>query len=153
MWCVSWCVCVLQGVGEPVNGTQGRKSSSVGLQNSNQCRQSLPLGPNVNWTFTADGRLESGSGVCLSVEKTPGAQLWSKPLSDSKVAVLVLNTLKQPQSFALPLADVPGLKCGAGGCAVRDVWRQQDNGTVTGQLAMDLASHQTAYMILSAGSA
>ena len=84
-----WCACVLQGVGEPVNGTQGRKSSSVGLQNSNQCRQSLPLGPNVNWTFTADGRLESGSGVCLSVEKTPGPQLWSKPLSDSKLTRLL----------------------------------------------------------------
>ena len=81
----------------------------------------------------------------MSVEKTPGPQLWSKPLSDSKVAVLVLNTLKQPQSFSVPLADVPGLKCGAG-CAVRDVWRQQDNGTVTGQLAMDLAPLAQAHV-------
>ena len=55
------------------------------------------------------------------------------------------------QTFTV--ADVPGLKCGAGGCAVRDVWRQQDNGTATGQLATDLAPHQTAYMVLSAGSA
>ena len=75
------------GVASSGRGLKRRKSSSVGLQNSNQCRQSLPLGPNVNWTFTADGRLESGSGVCLSVEKTPGPQLWSKPLSDSKLDI------------------------------------------------------------------
>ena len=78
--------------------------------------------------------------LLLLISRCPGPQLWSKPLPGGKVAVLVLNTGKNPVSFKLPLVDVPKLSCGGGSggsggggggggggaCKVnvRNVWKQ-----------------------------
>eukprot|EP01052_Picozoa_sp_SAG31_P024852 SAG31_NODE_2141_length_6344_cov_13.577742_8_plen_234_part_00 len=143
--------CLFADAGQPVNGSQGRKSSTVGLQSSNQCRQSLKLGSELKWTFTASGKLQSESGICLSVDKTPGPELWSKPINASAVAVLVVNPISQPQSFSMPLTDVPGITCGATNpCAVRNVWKQANADMTQGSsILVTLAPHESAYMILS----
>jgi hypothetical protein len=104
-----------------------------------------PGGKNIpntsSFTFTAAGEIKSGSGVCLFARTLYGPQLWAKPLSDGKVAVLVVNLIEDDQTFALPLMDVPGLDC-KGSCSVRDVWDRKDlPAAVDGHVPIQLRGH------------
>lgn len=77
-----------------------------------------------------------------------GAQLWSKPLPQGRVAILVVNLAPQTQEdFVLPLADVPALKCGAQ-CTVRDVWAQKYLALQAKELSMTLREHESGFFIL-----
>lgn len=86
----------------------------------------------------------------LKASTLPGSQLWSKPLLNDKVAILLLNPLDVEQELSVPFADVPKSPCG-GSCAVRDVWQQQDFVVHGAALSMKLAPHESAYFILSKG--
>lgn len=83
-----------------------------------------------------------------STGDTLGIQLWSKPLPNGKVAVLVLNTMDTQQTMTIRCSDVPGQPCCKTDCAVRDVWAQEDIGDKK-DLAITLATHQTAYYVLT----
>lgn len=95
--------------------------------------------------------------MCLVARPLYGAQLWSKPLPEGKVAILVVNIGEVAQAFSLPLSDVPALDCGgsggasssSGGCAVRDVWGQKDLPRVVAHLPMQLRSHESAFFIIN----
>ncbi|CAK0807195.1 unnamed protein product, partial [Prorocentrum cordatum] len=90
-----------------------------------------------------------------------GVQMWAKPLSSARVAIFLLNPLAAPQALDWPLADVPrfpdlALDCAAAGCAVRDVWAQQDLrdlGVSTGTIRVALAPWASAFYTISAGEA
>lgn len=107
--------------------------------------------PGVTSAFevTSDGELRNQNGTCIVEVPWYGVQMWSKPLLQGKVAVLFLNPLDQAQNISIPLADVPGQPCSKGACAVRDVWAQQDIGSQSDHLSISLATHQTAYYILT----
>ena len=100
-----------------------------------------------SFTLSPTGELKAGTGLCLVARPLFGAQLWSKPLPNGKVAVLVVNLAPETQFFSLPLADVPALVCG-GSCTVRDVWAQTDLAPKKDHLQMTLREHESGYFIL-----
>ena len=77
-------------------------------------------------------------------------QLWSKPLPgmlNFTAAALVLNQLAMNLSMALPMADVPGLRCG-GSCLVRNVWNRTDFLQNDSEpIALALRPHQGAVLL------
>ena len=145
-------------VNETKNAHCNRKSATVAMQK---------FGPTADpsSTFTlSQGKLQSGAGVCLTLQATPAVQLWSKPLPHGKAAVLFINTAEIDQTLEVPLADVPKLDCSDGArarsggvrvytagssCTVRNVWTQEDDGTVADHLHVSLAPKQSAYYVLS----
>jgi hypothetical protein len=113
--------------------------------------------PNTTrFTFTANGELQARNGNCLYARKLYGPQLWAKPLSMGKAAVLVVNLLDQNITFSLPLADVPFLTANAtsciarsgASCAVRDVWERKDLAPITSHIGISLRSHQSAFFVI-----
>lgn len=119
-----------------------RQSASVRLQGCPNKPDNTTM-----FTFTAKGELQSGYGLCLKLAPTNGMQLWSKPLSDSKVAILVVNTVEIAQALNFPLADIPQLPC-HGKCKVRNVWTQTDSVLSGDHMPITLNSHASAFYIL-----
>ena len=62
----------------------------------------------------------------VRVRRSPTNEVWTKPLSDGSVAVLLLNRADQTADVRAQFSDV-GLR--ETGVAVRDLWRKQDIGT------------------------
>merc|ERR1712083_644805 len=90
-----------------------------------------PPGPGY-FNMTAKGELHAADGKCLRAAPTHGVQLWSKPMSQSKTAVLLVNPLNVNQTITFPLSDVPNFAgsanfaCHPGRCKIRDVWNKTD---------------------------
>lgn len=94
-----------------------------------------------------------------------------KPISNDKVAVLLINSEESPINATLNFADVPDLPCGGGDhaieqstgklkipenstrtakCFVRDVWKRENLGTfIESFTATNLGSHDSAFLIIS----
>jgi len=93
----------------------------------------------------------------LSGEKIPYAddvpswQYFYKPLGSGKVAVLLMNHDKHSQRLHLDFADVPGLDC-KGSCEVRDIWAHRDLGANSGTYEAEVASHDSAFLVLRPAS-
>lgn len=112
-----------------------------------------PLGPG-SFNLTDKGELRTAEGNCLTVEPVNGVQLWSKPLSNSSIAIILVNTLPGTQSLSFPLADVPHFKgvyskCVVGKCVARDIWEQTDMNITVDHLAVSLKPWASAFFILS----
>ena len=106
------------------------------------------------FAFSKNGELIAGTGECVIARPLYGPQLWAKPVGKSKIAAFVLNLIVDAQSFALPLADVPGLTaCSVGTYGVRDVWNQKDLPDVPAvkgaSIAMELRGHQSSFYIIT----
>jgi alpha-galactosidase len=71
--------------------------------------------------------------------------IWTKPLSDGRVAVGLFNRAWGPRDISVDLADV-GFKNGAN---VRDVWEQQDLGHKSGIVTSTVPRHGVALLIVS----
>ena len=127
----------------PVGGFYGGPNPA--LTSIGSCPKNAPS--SSQFTFTADGEIRAGTGVCLMARRLFGPQLWSKPLPKGRVAVLVVNLALQTQEFALPLADVPALKC-TGQCSVRDVRAQKDIQPQAKEVHMKLREHESGFFIL-----
>lgn len=54
----------------------------------------------------SSGLLRTSTG-CISSSPAPGVQLWAKPLSAGRTAILAMNPLSIAQQIAIPLADIP----------------------------------------------
>eukprot|EP00729_Bicosta_minor_P025490 gene25490-28046_t len=108
-----------------------------------------PIPNTTTFTLSDDGVLKAGSGVCITTAVVPGPQLWYKPLLNGRAAILVVNVMTIPQKLRVAVEDVPGFKCSATPCPLRDVWAQT-NSTVGGDgtIPFSLAPHQSAYYIL-----
>eukprot|EP01046_Picozoa_sp_COSAG06_P036921 COSAG06_NODE_4120_length_4550_cov_1.804314_4_plen_356_part_00 len=160
-----------------------RPSSSVGgfyggprasLTMVKNCPSGKGKVPNTStFTLTAKGELQAGTGLCIVAKPMYAAQLWSKPLPNHRVAVLIVNIGELTTDVELNLQDVPDLPCaggmsgsssssssseeaggtstaeGGGGCKVRDVWAAKDLAPGSQQLKIEqLRSHQSQFYIL-----
>ena len=123
---------------------------------------SKPVANSSKFRLTTKGELVVGgsdgsSAACLTAVPLNGPQLWTKPLADGRIAVVVVNPMVTEQSFALPLADVPGLSgCGgASGCAVRDVWNHADASHLVsaGHVAIVLGPNDCVFYVLGGTTA
>ena len=64
-------------------------------------------------------------------------QVWSKPLSDGSRAFGVFNLGKGPRKYRIPLKAL-GL---SGVVSLRDLWRQKDLGSFTGEAEVAVPPH------------
>eukprot|EP00039_Didymoeca_costata_P027722 m.19038 g.19038 ORF g.19038 m.19038 type:complete len:663 (-) comp6470_c0_seq1:97-2085(-) len=102
-----------------------------------------------NFAFSDKKELQlPGGNVCLRARPLWGVQLWSKPLPNGEVAILVINIADRPQKMSVPIADIPQLKCGTS-CQVRDVWNQKNMPDQTETIDVDLRVHESAFFKLS----
>jgi hypothetical protein len=76
-------------------------------------------------------------------------EVWAKALPESKVAILVLNTVAVKTSTAVTLAlangDFPG---NPQGTMMRDVWNQKDVPVVDGRITLSLSTHASMLLVL-----
>lgn len=76
----------------------------------------------------------------------PVIQHIYKPLSNSAVAVLVMNHGNSTINDSVNLSSIPGLACASTQCSVRDINAHVDLGTFTGTIPVNsLASHDVAF--------
>ena len=73
------------------------------------------------------------------VEEGDDWEVWARPLADGSIAAALFNKALRPQRIALDPAKL-GLE---GPWAVRDVWRQRDDGIVTGKYEVEVFGHAT----------
>ena len=64
-------------------------------------------------------------------------QVWSKPLADGSRAFGVFNLGKGPRKYRIPLKAL-GL---SGAVTLRDLWRQKDIGSFTGEAEVAVPPH------------
>lgn len=82
----------------------------------------------------------------LSTEKA--TQVWAGALTGGKVVVLVLSELTNLTMVNISLGDIPGLVDDRS-YTVRDIWGARSLGRVKGNIALDVATHQTRAIIFS----
>lgn len=82
--------------------------------------------------------------------KVPSWQIFYKPLSSSKVALLFMNHDSQTQDLSLSLADVPTLRCGSNGlqCGVRDIWNHKDEDSAA-ELKYSIEGHDSVFVVVT----
>ena len=74
-------------------------------------------------------------------------QYFYKPLSQGKVAVLLMNHESKVQNLSLSFSDVPSVQGEL--CAIRDVWDRKNLGRyVTNYTALDVKSHDSKFFVL-----
>eukprot|EP00928_Gymnodinium_smaydae_P087229 TRINITY_DN71522_c0_g1_i1.p1 TRINITY_DN71522_c0_g1~~TRINITY_DN71522_c0_g1_i1.p1 ORF type:complete len:615 (+),score=55.17 TRINITY_DN71522_c0_g1_i1:204-2048(+) len=118
--------------------------------------QPPPVGS--RFVLTPDGQLQVADALpsaptCLTSASLNGAQLWSKPMSGSRAAALLVNVLSVPQRVLFPLTDIPMLSSLAEPssiCWVRDVWAQQTSRVQRNEpIELELRGHASAFFIIS----
>jgi len=78
-------------------------------------------------------------------------QQWSKKLSDSKAAVLIMNNADSVQEVTLVFKTIPTFEGkGMTEFSIRDIWEHTDLGTFDGSYSVSLESHDSAFLVLSA---
>jgi alpha-galactosidase len=80
-------------------------------------------------------------------DAVPIWQYWYKPISATQVAVLLMNHDSNTNALTLNFSDIPGAPCSS--CKVRDIWAHQDLGTFSGSWSTSLASHDSAFLMIS----
>jgi alpha-galactosidase len=78
------------------------------------------------------------------VRKTPEELVLAKPLEDGSVAVGLFNLTAAPRNLSIEWKDVAR----SGRQTVRDVWRQQDAGTLTSSYTHSVRAHGVALVRL-----
>jgi alpha-galactosidase len=73
------------------------------------------------------------------IARGPRFEIWAKPMSDGSLVFALFNTYAIPTRIT---ADFDSLGL-AGRWRVRDLWRQKDLGTFSGQYGADVLSHAT----------
>eukprot|EP01062_Namystynia_karyoxenos_P054556 TRINITY_DN449_c0_g1_i1.p1 TRINITY_DN449_c0_g1~~TRINITY_DN449_c0_g1_i1.p1 ORF type:complete len:440 (+),score=129.98 TRINITY_DN449_c0_g1_i1:86-1405(+) len=68
-------------------------------------------------------------------DKSPGLQLWAKPLGGGSTAAVVINNACSEGDCAVTIDLAADLGLPAGQFKVRDIWARADNGTATGTFA------------------
>eukprot|EP00035_Acanthoeca_spectabilis_P008907 m.160027 g.160027 ORF g.160027 m.160027 type:complete len:448 (+) comp14544_c0_seq6:62-1405(+) len=85
------------------------------------------------------------AGTRVSYEMLPEYQIWSKTLSDSTTAVLVINNAVFDTNIMFSLDEL-GLPAKV---SVRDMWAHTDNGTIEESFSATLASHSGVFLKLT----
>lgn len=122
---------------------------------------------NQRWAGLPGGQLAQRSADNVTLEhcspewagdkncSVPATQGWYKPLPGGAVALLLVNNdpAASPRTVRADFARVPGLAC-APTCAVFDVWAQAPAAApANGFFEAALASHDSAFVVLSAPAA
>ena len=80
---------------------------------------------------------------------TPKHQYLYKPVNhDGDVAVLLMNSDSGAQELTAKFSDIPGVSCSE--CRVTDVWTGKDEGMHSDSYAVQVASHDVAFLMVSA---
>jgi alpha-galactosidase len=80
----------------------------------------------------------------------PSSQMFYKPISGGRTAVLVMNSDSADGPLSFKFSDVPGLS--GSKYAVRDIWAHKDMGTMDGSWTGTVPSHDCAFLVLSAAT-
>jgi hypothetical protein len=76
-------------------------------------------------------------------------QIWTKPLGEGALAVLVVNGDGQNNAtMTLDFADLPAV---VGPQHVRDVWAKSDLGVHAGSVSATLKPHDSMFLVLTSG--
>merc|ERR1712032_1044925 len=148
-----WLVSNFSGIHAAADGTFGSKMP-IPSPPPTPPTPPTPPGPGY-FNLTSKGELRTVDGKCLRVAPTLGVQLWSKPISKSKIAVLLVNPLHVNQTLSFPLSDVPhfpgsaNFACVAGRCNIRDVWEKTDATVASAQIRVALRPFASAFYILT----
>ena len=73
------------------------------------------------------------------VLRSPRAEVWAKPMVDGSVVLGLFNTYRQKREVRVDLESL-GFE---GGWRVRDLWRQTDEGVVSGEYSHEVFAHAT----------
>lgn len=93
-----------------------------------------------------DGKLVSAAGGKKGADITDGIELWAKRLTGGRWAVLLFNRNAKDALTATFTADMVGLD---GEGAVRDVYANQDVGTLTKPFIRKLPPHVCAFLVVT----
>jgi hypothetical protein len=77
----------------------------------------------------------------------PILQLFAKPLTHRRVAVLAMNHGLEHRSVSIPWSTVPGVMCDP--CLVRNIWTHETIGIVAGEISFDIESHDSAFIVIA----
>lgn len=77
----------------------------------------------------------------------PNWQIFYKPVDATHTAVLMMNHQATSAPLSFTFSQVPGLT--GTSFKVRDIWAQADIGTFNGQYSATIASHDSAFLMLS----
>ncbi len=89
---------------------------------------------------------ELGAAAALVLEDAArDTQIWARPLADGSMAFALLNADAEEQVVAIPFARL-GMR---GKWAVRDLWRQKDEGVFADAYAVSVPGHATHLVKLS----
>lgn len=75
-------------------------------------------------------------------------QQWSKKLSDTTAAVLVMNNADSPQTITVPFTAIPTFSQmdPKSSFKLRDIWSHSDLGSFTESYSVTLESHDSAFL-------
>lgn len=101
---------------------------------------------NATTTNTFDNCHWGQSTACT----LPSWQVWRKTLPGGAVAVLLMNNGRKQRDVSVAV-DATGVKCGAGGCAVRDVWAHTAGQPVAAgsTVSRQLGPSDSAFLVLT----
>lgn len=80
------------------------------------------------------------------VPAVSSCQYFYKPLSATQTAVLMMNHGAATQSLTLTFNTIPGVTCTT--CPVRDIWNHANIGPLTNTYTVNLASHDSAFLVI-----
>lgn len=81
-------------------------------------------------------------------------QQWSKKLSETSAAVLVMNNSPTTQTISIPFSSIPTFAekdISESNYVLRDIWSHQDLGSFTTSYEVTLESHDSAFLKISKG--
>lgn len=77
--------------------------------------------------------------------------IWKKALPDGKAALLLMNNANSTANVTVSWEDLPKgtVECASGLCHVRDLHTHKDLGDFNGGFTASLASHDSAFIVVS----
>jgi hypothetical protein len=83
-----------------------------------------------------------------------GWQQWSKKLSETSAAVLVMNNADETQTISIPFSAIPTFSDSnsESSFSLRDIWGHQDLGSFSDSYTVTLESHDSAFLKITKGN-
>eukprot|EP00602_Paraphysomonas_sp_CaronLab_P000574 CAMPEP_0185023338 /NCGR_PEP_ID=MMETSP1103-20130426/6019_1 /TAXON_ID=36769 /ORGANISM="Paraphysomonas bandaiensis, Strain Caron Lab Isolate" /LENGTH=434 /DNA_ID=CAMNT_0027555893 /DNA_START=39 /DNA_END=1343 /DNA_ORIENTATION=+ len=94
--------------------------------------------------------LRSSGTRPLREEEVGSWQQWSKRLSDTSAAVLLMNNAAYPQSITLIFNEIPTfMQSTSTSYSLRDIWAHSDLGEFKSSYTVTLNSHDSSFLIIN----
>lgn len=113
------------------------------------CDPGTPPRTDATWHLHANGTLENVAHGCVALSTTSGppSTIWSKPLSNGRVALLAINAADVTQRITLDFDDLLE-SSHAVAWQVRDIWAQKNVGALS-TLTRDVPPHDCVLVVLT----